>query len=157
MEKSVLSLLQAHGFPFFLFHNLAVQVFPHRFDQTFLILPYYFDFFFWQFSKLTNGVNMTSCVQKCLRYKVNGSSRSRTSRYHRDSSDVSSSVGHSGEAADLEQQVYLCKGLMTHSAVGFSWMRSFIYVSPSRHLSSGGRRTKRRKERHDVVTTQLDH
>lgn len=29
-----------------------------------------------------------------------------------------------------------CKTLMTHSAAGFSWMRSFIYVSPSRHLSS---------------------
>lgn len=35
------------------------------------------------------------------------------------------------------QQVYLCTALMTHSAVGFSWMRSFMYVSPSRHLSSG--------------------
>lgn len=44
---------------------------------------------------------------------------------------------HTEPGRSPNQQVYLCATLMTHSAVGFSWMRSFMYVSPSRHLSSG--------------------
>lgn len=72
------------------------------------------------------GVN-TELRQRCLHFLPPGrwAVWIRTSRIHTE------------PWRSLHQRVYLCTALMTHSAAGFSWMRSFMYVSPSRHRSSG--------------------
>lgn len=100
-------------------------------------------FFFWQFSGPRNSVNPCnhlcsemSSLQSELKLVQEQQKPQRTGWRLL-------SVRHAGENLEQVQlYFYLCAALMTHSAAGFSWMRSFIYVSLSRHLSSEGRKTK---------------
>lgn len=113
-----------------------LKFFPHRLHQGLKTASGQLDLF-WQFffprGQQLVWTHPTTCVQEMPKNKLSKWVQNQQNPQR-------------GQVQSCRQQLYLWTALMTHSAVGFSWMRSFINVSPSRHLSSGEKKTDKEEK-----------